>query len=281
MDQISLVNYYTNILNQNTDGIVFVGGYLIQTAGGDYTYQQVTNYYTSTEVEYVPVTFSFIGEPKRVPNYDITEWNMYVTMEFYGNYDTEENLTKQVNAVDTFRLEVENNPLGTVDSYKITSSVSPITKEEHNARGNKKQITVSFELSALTGVSIWFGNSITSELALKDGTLTEVFSLATSIVNGATEQTEPDLSTASGLSKSVNEDNTVQFNMSFLFDNSSLVNELIKSITGLDGDINKKYDLKLTFPSFPLAKVVVVTGGTISMNPNDLMIVNVQFKETI
>ena len=281
MDLKTLATYFTNKLNANSVSETFIAGYLIQTSGTEYKFSTFENYFTETETTYTPAMYSFIGEPQKVPNQDITEFNIILEFVLTGDSEDDTNLINQQTAIDEFRLGIINNPTDTLDGYKLVASASPITTEALNDRSAKKRIRVSMELAVTTGVNIWFGNDITTTLALEGDTANSVFAISKAIVNGKTEETESDLTENDARTKTVARDGTARYDMSFVFDNSDILNELIKDISNFGGSVNKKYDLVMTFPQFVLTKTVIANGGTVSLNANDLIIVNAQFTETI
>ena len=281
MNLETLATYFTDKLNANSVDELFVAGYLIQTSGTEYKFSTFPNYFTEVENVYTPAMFSFIGDPQKVPNQDITNFNIILEFVLTGDSEQDPIIINQQAAIEEFRLGIVNNPTDTLDGYKLVSSASPITTESLNDRSAKKRIRVSMELAVTTGVNIWFGNDVTTTLSLSGNTANNVFAISKSIINGKTEETESDLTENDARTKTVARDGTARYDMSFIFDNSDILNEVVKDVSNFGGSVNKKYDLVFTFPQFTLTKSVIVSGGTVSLNANDLIIVNAQFTETV
>lgn len=278
MDFLDIIGYYTNRLNANANGVVFEGGYLIQTAGDNYQYQNTTNYYTEETVNYVPVTFGFIGEPEVLPTQDIINWNILVTMDLEGDYDTDPILVAQVKSIEEFRAGLEQNSRDTLEGYRIATKVSPFSKDEHVTRAGKKRISVSFELDVTTGIGIFFGNDVIYTLGLLGAETTiELQASITSL--GAIQTTESDLTVNNAITKSTNEDATLQYELSKVFLNTDLDNELLKSLNGLN-KVNTKYSYKEQWPLLEIPKTLIVKGGTIRKLTNDIILLNVIFTES-
>lgn len=282
MELQTISTYLTDKLNANSKGILFRTGYLIQSSDTAYEFKTHPNYYTETINNYTPVMFDLLGDPQKVPNQDITDWNILMSVILTGDKETDADLILEQEALDEFRLGLINNPIDTLDGYRLTVSASPISRDNDiKIRGAKKRITVSMEISISTGLNVYFGNDVGITLALEGETPNSIFALSSSIVNGKTEETESDLTGSSALTKTIARDGTTRYDMSFLFDNSDIHNEVVKGISAFGNNVNTAYDLVLSFPIFNITKKVIISGGTISMNANDYILVNVQFTETV
>ena len=97
---------------------------------------------------------------------------------------------------------------------------------------------------------------------------------------GATTVTEPNLNTNSSQTTTLGQDKTVRYRMSFIDDNTNIMIELKKLITGQNKSVNTAFDLGITFPTFSISPKVILTGGTVRMNANNITVINCIFEET-
>ena len=281
MDLQTLATYLEGRLNANSKGVTFRTGWLQQSSDTAYEIKTYTNYFTETVATYTPAMFTLVGDPQKIPNQDITNWSIIVEYILTGDFETSADLVKEVEAIDEFRLGIINNPITTLDGYRLALSAAPIVRSSDiKIRGSKKHVVVSMQIDISTGISVYYGNDIVYKLALLNETPEVIFPIKASTINGKTEETETDLTSTSGITTTIARDGTVRYDMSLVFDNSTLHNEIAKGLSAFSGAINTKFDYQEVWLDFNIRKNVIISGGTITKNANDYIILNVQLVVT-
>jgi len=281
MDLQTIATYLEGRLNANSKGVTFRTGWLQQASDTAYEIKTYTNYFTEVKTEYTPAMFTLVGDPQKVPNQDITNWNIIVEYILTGDFEDAPEMVAEIEAIDEFRLGIINNPLTTLEGYRVVLSASPIVRSgDIKIRGSAKHVVVSMELAIRTGVGVYYGNDITYKLSLTGDTAIDIIPISASIISGKTEETETDLTASSGVTTTIARDGTIRYDMSLMFDNSELHNEIAKGLSGVSGSVNTKYDYVEQWLQFTVSKTVIILGGTITKNLNDFIILNIQFAVT-
>jgi len=277
MDLQTLATYLEGRLNANSKGVTFRTGWLQQSSDTAYEIKTYTNYFTETVATYTPAMFTLVGDPQKIPNQDITNWSIIVEYILTGDFETSADLVLEVEAIDEFRLGIINNPITTLDGYRLALSAAPIVRSSDiKIRGSKKHVVVSMQLDISTGISVYYGNDIVYKLALLNETPITIVPVSSSTINGKTEETETDLTASSGVTTTIARDGTIRYDMSLIFDNSDLHNEIAKGLSGVITGVNIKFDYQEIWLNFSVRKNVIIVGGTITKNVNDYIILNVQ-----
>jgi len=277
----TLMQHLLQKMNANTKGIFFNAGYLSVTAGKTFEHITFPNYYTEVKTTYTPAIFTMVGDPQNVVGKDMINWSIIIELILTGEAETDEHLIAEVEALNEFRLGIVNNPNDIVDGYKLIMSANPIARSGSiKVRGGQDRLTVSMEMSVDSGIGIFSGNDIVYKLALLNDTPITIFPISASTINGTTEETETDLSEPSGVTKTILRDGTIRYDMSLIYDNSPLHIEIMKTLSGVSDAINKRWDYQEQWETVPIRKTMLISGGTISKNANNIIILNIQFVET-
>lgn len=282
MFQDSLIEKLLEKLNNNTQGVTFRGGYLIQQTNADFAFTTYTNYYTQTTTEYVPIMFDLTSTPKNIPNKEIYDWVIDCTFSVTGETEDATDLIAQRNAIDEFRASLTNNPIDTITdgltTYKIVTSATDISTVSDVAIVNgKKRILVSMQVFVQSGIDITYGNE--AAYSIKTGVYDyEVFdTLSTSETKGKSLDTAQVFGNTTVSSVAI--DGSYQFNAVVLYKNTVVHNEIVKDII-LGNTLNLGYTLKIEFPNLAtVEKSVILANGSINTNKGELISINLTMVE--
>lgn len=276
MFQDSLVAKLLTKMNNNTQGITFSGGYIIQTANEAFEFTTYENYYTSTTTEYVPVMMTATSRPKNIPNKEIYDWTFDVTFAIAG--ETESESLAQRTAIDDFRKTLTNTPTDTVTSdsttYNIVTSATDVTTISDTVIVNGKSRTLlNMQVYVQSGINTWYGNSVSYVL---DGESLDILSTS----DAKSKSLDSAFVFGSSTTSSVAIDGTYVFKGVIVYKNTDLMNQLVTDI--LAGDvINYTYTLQIGFPNLnTITKTVILSNGSINTSLGELITLTVELVES-
>lgn len=278
----TLTAYFLQRLNTAGKGklpdsrnLIFDLGYLIKSSGTKYEHVSYTNYFTEVRDEYVPCMVTYVADPQNVPGVDATDWTLLFEFLLTGEKETDPRLLAEFNAIEEFRTTLVDNPIDIDSGYKLIMSPKPIVRNGNiQIKNGLDRLTVSMEVRLQSGIGITAGNDDKHELTISGAEKTTIFPLEFTIINGSQENTVPNLTVGGNLTSTRNQDTTVKYRYKVLYSKIPLMIEILKVLSGANSNSNTPVELDITFPSFPLNKTCVITGGTYSANGNDVKILN-------
>lgn len=272
MFQDSLIEALLEKLNNNLQNVVFKGGYLLQQTNDQFQFTTYTNYYTAVTTEYTPVMFDLTSIPKNIPNKDMYDWVIDLTISLDGESEDATNLVAQREAINEFRADLINNPVNLLTdgdvTYKYVTSATDITTVSDVAIVNgSKRILVGMQIYAQSGLDITYGNEATYQI--KTGAY-DYEVLDTLSVNESMGKTlDPAYVFGGTKMSSLAIDGAYQFNTVILYKNTDVHNEIVKDI--IQGNaLNLTYTLEISFPNIAtIEKTVIISSGNINTNKGE------------
>jgi len=169
--QKDLIQFYVDKLNTINSSFptghdfVFRTGYLIQKTDLKFEFDTYPNYYSKETTQFIPVMVDTIDRPRNIPEKDVTEWTLSIQFLLVGESDTDPYFIEQYSALESFRKDLVNIPVGVVDSasdkYLVVHSSTTINRSGGvSILNGKKIIPVGLQIFATTSKGLHYGNNL-------------------------------------------------------------------------------------------------------------------------
>lgn len=265
----NITNKLLQKLNSNSQEVTFRGGSLLQVTNDAFEFKTTTNFFTETNVAFIPVMFDFISSPKNIPNKEVYDYTIDVTFALTGENETE--LEDQRQAINDFRASLINNPLDTLvtenETRNLVTSATDISMVRDVVIVNaKKRVLVSMQVFIQAGIDIIFGNDRVVELRVIANPENSFVVLQPFDFNIVMQKfVDGEMEFSQNNVKNIARNRTMTFNMRLFHEDNALMQSLIKDINGV-ADLGISYNLRFKLPDNSQSFVnynVILTDGSI------------------
>lgn len=270
-------------LNSNSQGITFRGGSLLQVTNDKFEFKTYTNFYTEQTTEYIPVMMDYVSSPKNIPNKEVYDYTVDITLALTGENETE--LQGQREAINAFRASLVNQPLDTMlignTTYNLVTSATDISLVRDIAIVNgQKRVIVAMQIFVQSGIDIIYGNDRVVELKLNQAGSN--YTVLVPFEFGVVMATEPDseMEFVKENVESIARNRTTTYSMKLFHEDVPLIQEILKDIFGIV-DLEQTYVLRFKLPDNNQAfvkKVVMLSDGSINTSFGAQNILDLNFK---
>lgn len=169
--QKDLIQFYVDKLNTINSSFpsghdfVFRTGYLIQKTDLKFEFDTYPTYYSKETTQFIPVMVDTIDRPRNIPEKDVTEWTLSLQFLLVGESDTDPYFVEQYTALEAFRKDLVDVPIGVVNSalekYLVVHSSTTINRSGGiSILNGKKVIPVGIQIFATTSKGLHYGNNL-------------------------------------------------------------------------------------------------------------------------
>lgn len=270
-------------LNSNSQGITFRGGSLLQVTNDKFEFKTYTNFYTEQTTEYIPVMMDYVSSPKNIPNKEVYDYTVDITLALTGENETE--LQGQREAINAFRASLVNQPLDTMlignTTYNLVTSATDISLVRDIAIVNgQKRVIVAMQIFVQSGIDIIYGNDRVVELKLNKAGSN--YTVLVPFEFGVVMATEPDseMEFVKENVESIARNRTTTYSMKLFHEDVPLIQEILKDIFGIV-ELEQTYVLRFKLPDNNQAfvkKVVMLSDGSINTSFGAQNILDLNFK---
>ena len=270
-------------LNSNSQGITFRGGSLLQVTNDKFEFKTYTNFYTEQTTEYIPVMMDYVSSPKNIPNKEVYDYTVDITLALTGENETE--LQGQREAINAFRASLVNQPLDTMlignTTYNLVTSATDISLVRDIVIVNgKKRVIVAMQIFVQSGIDIIYGNDRVVELKLNKAGSN--YTVLVPFEFGVVMATEPDseMEFVKENVESIARNRTTTYSMKLFHEDVPLIQEILKDIFGIV-ELEQTYVLRFKLPDNNQAfvkKVVMLSDGSINTSFGAQNILDLNFK---
>jgi hypothetical protein len=286
----AIQDYFTTTLNKNPQGKFFIMGQFIQQSGTEFRHDFIPNSVKSYKASYVPSMINGTDAPKNVPDIDAYEWVFTLTIALTGEDEEVDPQLSERKAIDWFRKMLVDKPLATLDvdkiQYNIVTTGYNITMNSVvSTVSGKKRTLVSMQIGVLSGIGIFFGNSLQVLLrqiedADEDANYFPIRKLGSS--HKKNKLASSGFVLTGSKTDNVAVDSAYGYNTVIFYQNDKLGNALFGEIM-INGKLNKKYIMRRVFAPFGNIpdRTVLLTGGVINDNNGQYLTMAFDIVDTI
>lgn len=274
--QEKLFQYYVDRINVYST-ILFKHGYLVPIAANDqFVFQEVPNYYTREDVQYIPTFITSTDMPKNIPFVDASEYVLNVMVYPNGEHQLDADFLIAKEALEAFRLWLNDNPNTTIEvgeepnliSYNITHSATNLAQVgQAIVIGGKIRIPIIIQVRVSIAKGIKLSDNVielklSTDSAYPEETL-DVYEFNMQI--GKESDTEQLIDASTTETSTINKNQTVRYNLKIFHRNTELTRAIIQDLNGTQG-VNFTYDLRAKIPAssptYNIMKTVVLESGS-------------------
>ena len=265
------------VLNLNTQGLVFAGGYLLAWHNGIpyHIDQSSLSQFDWNREEIIPVSEEFNQETPSVNGADRSDYIAQYQIMFRLSADTTESMVQT--ALEEYRTYMFANKQHVIDGYKVSFKVTRGDKQpnftiEGGSFYGYYKLTVYF--TAIKNGYI-YKDADTVSIRIKDTGSYEVLIETEEATGNAGNPVVSDASgTSKGLLTTMTLNNTIRF-----YYNSSTMEKAIYAQIQNKGNKNQLFDIKTIFDGITYDYVAIITGGGKTKSPNGAAILEFNWME--